>query len=300
MTTQQTHFFRRGILPAVATFSAVAVAALLVIFYPIGASAAEPPVGLGTAGSYSVLAGETVTNTGATTLAQSLGLHPGSAVADTGTLLVGGATNLANAAALQAKADLGAAYGNAAGRTPPILVNSELGSTQLTPGVYQVGGDASGDAQVTGTLTLNTQGDPDAVFIFQMARALNTAVDSSVVFLNGATCNVYWQVTSSATIGVRSAFVGTIMASTSVAMQTNATLAGRALARTGEVTLDTNVITQPVCPGATTTPTAPASTSSTAPGGSLPTSPGGGTGTSTGTTKPPKKPALPGLPQTGM
>jgi len=254
VSAERTHSLR-AILPGLAGFAAVAMAATLLIFNPTGASAAEAPVSLGTAGNFSVLAGSTVTNTGPTTLAQSLGVHPGTAATGFPPGQVGGETHLGDAVALQAKSDLTTAYNDAAGRTPFTSLPAELGGATLTPGVYRIGA-----AQVTGQLTLDSQGDPQAVFIFQIASTLITASNSSVVFINGASpCNVYWQVGSSATLGTDTAFVGNIMAQASVTMNTGATLEGRALARTAAVTLDTNVITEPLCitptPSPTVTPT---------------------------------------------
>jgi len=254
VAAERTHSLR-AILPGLAGFAAAAMAATLLIFNPTGAAAAEAPVGLGTAGNFSVLAGPTVTNTGPTTLAQSLGVHPGTTATGFPPGQVGGETHLGDAVALQAKNDLTTGYNDAAGRTPFTSLPAELGGTTLTPGVYRIGA-----AQVTGQLTLDSQGDPQAVFIFQIASTLITASNSSVVFINGASpCNVYWQVGSSATLGTDTAFVGNIMAQASVTMNTGATLEGRALARTAAVTLDTNVITEPLCitptPSPTVTPT---------------------------------------------
>jgi type VI secretion system secreted protein VgrG len=247
-----------------AGFAAVAAAATVLIYSPTAAVAAEAPVGLGTAGNFSVLAGSEVTNTGPTTMAQSLGVHPGSAASGFPPGVVGGETHLGDAVALQAKDDLTTAFNDAAGRTPFTNLPSELGGTTLIPGVYRIGA-----AQLTGQLTLNAQGNPQAVFIFQIDSTLVTASNSSVVFINGASpCNVYWKVGSSATIGTGTDFVGTIMALASIAMQTGATLEGRALAQTAAVTLDTNVITEAVCttPSPTTGPTAtPTATPTRAP-----------------------------------
>jgi LPXTG-motif cell wall-anchored protein len=245
-------------LGAVAASGAVVVAML--VFGSSSARAAEAPVGLGTAGNYSVLAGSTVTNTGASTLAQSLGVHPGAAASGFPPGHVAGETHLGDAVALQAKSDLTAAYNDAAGRTPFSNLASELGGTTLVPGVYRIGA-----AQLTGTLTLNAQGNGQAVFIFQVSSTLITASDSRVVFVNGASpCNVYWQVGSSATLGTGTAFVGNVMALASITMNTGATLHGRALARTAAVTLDDNVITRPVCVQPTTSPSASPTTSPTA------------------------------------
>jgi hypothetical protein len=151
---------------------------------------------------------------------------------------------VADGAALQAKNDLVAAYNSAAGRTPT-TVGTELGGHTFTAGVYST---QNGELGLTGVVTLDAQGDPNAVFIFQAASTLKTASGSSVVLANGSqACNVFWKVTSSATLGTSSAFAGNILALTSITLTTGATLVGRALAQTGAVTLDTNVITRAVC-----------------------------------------------------
>lgn len=160
----------------------------------------------------------------------------------------------------QAKLDLITAYDDAAGRTPFITVPTELGGTTLSEGVYR---STSGGLGITGTLTLDGQGNPDAVWIFQSDSTLITASGSQVELINGADpCNVFWQVTSSATLGTGSAFVGTVMALTSISATTSATVQGRLLARNGAVTLDTNTFVNDVCvvvptptPTATATPT---------------------------------------------
>lgn len=243
-----------GAAPAVAV-SVVAVLALgstLVVLDQLPAEAADPPVLLGSTETFSVLGGETVTNTGASFLGQSLGVHPGTAATGFPPGLVGSETHLGDAVALQAKSDLTTAYGDAAGRTPFVELPAELGGQTLTPGTYRLPA-----AQLTGTLTLDTLGDPAAVFVFQLTSGLTTATDSEVAFLDdAASCNVYWQIAESAAIGTRSDFVGTVMASTSISMDDGATLEGRALAQTGEVTLINNTITAPVCDAPTPTPTA--------------------------------------------
>ena len=161
----------------------------------------------------------------------------------------------ADAVALQAQADVTTAYNDAAGRATTATVTADLGGRTLVAGVY-----TGGALGLTGALTLDAQGDPNAVFVFQAASTLITASTSSVNLINGANpCNVYWQVGSSATLGTNSVFVGTVLALTSVAATTGATVQGRLLARNGEVTLDNNVITVPNCasaPPATTTTTA--------------------------------------------
>ena len=110
---------------------------------------------------------------------------------------------------------------------------------------------------MTGTLTLDAQGNADAVFIFKMVSTLTTASNSSVSVINGGTaCNVFWQVGSSATVGTTTQFAGNILALTSIALQNGANVSGRALARNGEVTMDTNNVTNLGCPGASASPTA--------------------------------------------
>jgi uncharacterized repeat protein (TIGR01451 family) len=189
------------------------------------------------------LAGTTITNTGPTTITGDVGLHPGSAFVDTGVTLIG-ARHIGDAVAEQAKVDLVTAYDDAAGRPVSSAVPVDLGGLTLGPGVYSSGGVLG----ITGTLTLDAQGDPDAVFIFQSTATLITASDSQVELINGARfCRVFWVVPSSATLGTDSQFVGHIFALTDIAAQTGATVEGQLLARNGQVTLDTNVITNEIC-----------------------------------------------------
>ncbi|MBI2756373.1 MAG: DUF3494 domain-containing protein [Chloroflexi bacterium] len=228
--------------------------------------------GLGTAATFAVLGGSTVTNTGPTTINGDLGVSPGTAI--TGFppgLLVAGTINAANAAAASAQTDTTTAYNSLAGQactttlTPPdITANQELGGRTLVAGVYCF----ATSAQLTGALTLDAAGDPTRVFIFRIGSTLTTATGSSVLLINGASpCNVFWQVGSSATIGTTTSFQGNILALTSITMNTGASLAGRALARNGAVTMDTNAITRAACglPLPTATPTtAPAVATSAA------------------------------------
>ena len=251
------------LLPA----SALAVAVAMAL--PSGpAFAAQSAVGLGTATPYAVLAGTTVTNTGPSTISGSVGVSPGAAVVGFPPGLVGnGSIHAADAEAMSAQDDLTTAYNDAAGRGPVIdETGQNLGGQTLTPGVYT----ASTSMDLTGTVTLDALGDPAAVFIFQAGSTLLTASSSRVALVGAAQpCNVFWQVGSSATIGTGSTFVGTVMALTSITLQTGATVQGRMLARNGAVTLDTNTFIRPACdltvpspaPTATSTPSASPSTS---------------------------------------
>jgi len=255
-----------------------AVAAMLVagslVAAPLAFSA-QAPVGLGTAGNFAVLAGSTVTNTGPSVISGSVGLDPGSAV--TGFppgIVLAGTTQVANGVALQAKDDLVTAYNDAAGRSSTATISGDLAGRTLTPGVYT----SASSLGLSGQLTLDAEGDPSAVFIFQAGSSLIVGSGSQVNLIGAAqACNVYWQVGSSATIGTSSAFVGNILALTSITMTTGATLQGSALARNGAVTLDTNTITRATC----ATPTGGGSGTS---GGSGGTSGGSSTTTTTGTT----------------
>ena len=231
------------------------LAALLGILLA-GTALAAASVNLGTAGSFAVLAGTTITNTGSTTITGDVGLHPGTAVTGFTTVTLAGAEHVADAVALQAKSDLVTAYNDAAAATPVSKVATELGGTTLKPGVY--GSDTLG---LTGTLTLDGEG----LYIFQAGSTLITAPNSSVALINGASaCDVYWQVGSSATLGTTTSFKGTIMALTSIALNTGATLQGRALARNGAVTMDHNTIDSSACAASSPSPTA-APTSSPTP-----------------------------------
>ena len=218
-------------LPMIALFAAALAAG--------PAAAATAPVALQTAQSFAVLAGQTVTNTGPSVIVGDLGVDPGTAVTGFPPGAVsGGAIHSHDAVALQAQSDVTTAYNDLAGRAcDHALTGQDLGGLTLTSGVYCF----TSSAQLTGALTLDAQGNDAAVFIFQIASTLTTASNSTVQMINGGkNCNVYWQVGSSATIGTTTTFVGNILALTSIALQTGANVAGRALARNGAVTLDTN------------------------------------------------------------
>jgi hypothetical protein len=206
------------------------------------------PTILGTADSFAVLGGQTVSNTGPSVIAGDLGVAPGSAVVGfpPGTVTPPGTIHAGDAVALQAQNDLTTAYNTIAGEArTATLTGQDLGGLTLTPGVYFF----ATSAQLTGTLTLDAQGNPDARFDFQIGSTLTTASNSSVRLINGADgCNVYWQVGSSATLGSDTEFEGNILALTSITLVTNAAIQdGRALARNGSVTLDTNNVTAGQC-----------------------------------------------------
>lgn len=221
----------------------LSIAALVVLMLPATALAATDP-GLRTAGNFAVLAGTTVTAAlpnGPSWISGSLGVSPGSAVTGFPPSVASGAMHKGDAVALKAQTDLVGAYTRAANAPCPPTNNFtgvNLGGKTLVPGVYC----QSTAPTLTGTLTLNGGG----VYIFQIGSTLITATGARISLIGGAQpCEVFWQVSSSAVLFPSTAFVGNIMALTSIAMQTQATLEGRALARNGAVTLDDNRIIQP-------------------------------------------------------
>jgi hypothetical protein len=212
-------------------------------------AAGQAPVNLGAAASFGVLAATTVTSTGATAVTGDLGLSPGTSVVGfppTGPGTLTGTQHINDTVAAQAQADLTVAYNDLAGRTGGAAVSGNIGGQTLTPGLYK---STSSLEISSGDLTLDAQGNASAIFIFQIASTLTTSTGLGVVLTGGADFrNVFWQVGSSATIGTGSHFKGTILAHTSITLNTGATLDGRALAQTGAVTLDTNPIVVPEFP----------------------------------------------------
>ncbi len=247
----------------------IASGAIALLLMASPAYAVGTTIDLGTAANYSVLGGQSVTNTGTSVLNRDVGVSPGSSITGFPPGIVNGDTHATDANASQAQSDLLVAYDDAAGQPQDGSIPDDLVGRTFTAGVYK----ASSSDGLTGTVTLDAQGDPDAVFIFQIGSTLITAPNSKVALVNGAqSCNVFWQVGSSATLDTNTTFVGTIMALTSVTVNNGSSVAGRALARNGSVTLDTNVFTTSACTGSTTPPGG--DTGSTTP-------PGGDTGSTT-------------------
>jgi hypothetical protein len=231
---------------------AIAISALIIGANSIAALASTAP-GLGTASTYAVLAGTTVTNTGNTVLSGNLGVSPGSACTGFPAPCTGGGPGVVNAgtihagdaAALQAQTDLTAAYGVAASSPCNSTSLAPWGGQTLTPGTYC----QTTSPTISGNLILSGNG----VFIFKSGSTLVTAPGATVSVINGAQpCNVFWQVSSSATLDTTTTFVGTIMALTSITINNGATIQGRALARNGQVSLINDHITAPTsCAAAT-------------------------------------------------
>jgi hypothetical protein len=210
-------------------------------FTTAGTAAGQAPVVLGSATTFAVLGGSTITNTGLSTVNGDLGLSPGTAVTGFPPGVVNGTTHVADPVAAQAQLDLTAAYNDAAGRTTgAITVAGDLGGQTLIPGLYK----STSTLDITSAdLTLDAQGDANAVFIFQLGSALTTTTGRSVILTGGAkAANVFWQVGSSATLGTNTVFKGNILALASITAASGAVVDGRLLARTAAVTLNANAV----------------------------------------------------------
>ncbi len=244
-------------------------------FAAVPAAAQAAPVDLATAGPFVALAGSTVTNTGPSVLNGDLGVAPGTALVGFGLpAVVNGATHDNDAVAAQAQADLTTAYDAAAGQ--PVLpandlTGTDLGNRTLKAGAYRY----TSSAQLTGPLTLDAEGDPNAQFVFEISSSLTTASASSVVLLNGASpCNVFWQVGSSATLGSATEFAGNVMALTSISLNDAVHVRGRMLARNGQLSLINDVLDASMC-GTSTSAPSPTPTSGTTSTGSSTSGPSG-------------------------
>lgn len=272
--SSQTHL-RRG-------FGGIVLAAALALT-ALPALAQAAPVNLATASPFVVLGGSGVTNTGASVLNGDLGVSPGTSLPGFGEAVVNGVIHNNDEVAANAQLDVTNAYNVAAG-TPVLPANDlsgeNLGNRTLTAGAYRY----TSSAQLTGALTLDAQGNPNAQFVFEITAELTTAPASSVILVNGASpCNVYWQVGSSATLDTTTAFQGNLIALSDVSLNNGASVLGRVFARNGQITLIDNVLTRPLC--ATESSTTPTPTPTPI---STPTTPGAGAPVATTVSAAPK------------
>lgn len=199
-------------------------------------------VSLAGSSDIAILAGSSITNTGATTITGDLALSPGSSVGGFPPGILTGTQHINDATATQAKLDLTAAYNDAAGRTSTDIVtlSGNIGGLTLTPGLYKSTSSLSISSK---DLTFDAQGDANAVFIIQIASTLTTTSGRKVILKGGALAsNIFWQVGSSATFGTTSEFKGTVLAMQSITFNTGATLDGKAWASTGAVVMAGNTI----------------------------------------------------------
>ena len=242
--------FLRGLVSR-ARAVAVAVVVAVLVMPTIGLAAVTKPP-LGTAGNYALVANTTITNTGVTLINGNLALVGPSATGfGPGVGVVTGRSDIGNAAADRAAADVLTAHHAATAATPVTEMAGDLGGLTLFPGVYHIGAGATIGAGET--LTLNGQGQSNPVFIFQIGSTLTTGTAARVRLTNRAAgCSVFWAVGSSATLGTGTSLQGNLMALVSITMTTGATIGvgggrngGRAFAQNGAITLDTNQIMAP-------------------------------------------------------
>jgi hypothetical protein len=227
-------------------FPQVVMLALTMLFLHSGADAAIMAVNLDSASGFAVLAGAGITVAApvdSSTITGDIGTFPTTTITGLGNLILNGVNHAGDATTQQAKDDLDLAYSDAAGRTAThtYAPSYDLGGRTLTSGVYN---DPSSFAiSVTGDLTLDGGGDPNAVWIFQAGSTLTTASGSQVILTNGAQAsNIFWQVGTAVTLGTGSKFSGTILAMDAITLTTGATVDGRALSKIGAVTLDQTTI----------------------------------------------------------
>jgi len=242
MLTMNTTFLLIAIQNAAKQIFTGLAFALALMFLPQNATASILVVDLGTASTFAVLAGSGVTNAGATTITGDVGSSPTATTAGFGTVTLNGTNHGGDAVTVAAKNDLATAYNDAVSRTPTTIEGAifDLGGLTLTSGVYN---DPSSFG-LTGNLTLDAQGDPNAVWIFQAGSTLITTANSMVTLVGGAqAANVFWQVGSSASLGANTAFVGNMLVFTSVTIATGSSVNGSVLAENGAVALTASSIT---------------------------------------------------------
>jgi Ice-binding-like len=202
-------------------------------------------VDLGSAGNFGVLAGSAITFGGATTtITGDIGSSPTPAITGLANLILDGANHYGDAITVQAKSDLATAYSAAAALTPSTYYGAafDLGGLTLASGVY----NGSSSLAITGDLTLDAKGNSDATWVFQANSTLNATSGSNIILVNGARAeNIVWQVGSSATLNTDAFFTGTILALTSITLDTGATVLGRVLAQNGAVTFNGNTVMVP-------------------------------------------------------
>jgi uncharacterized repeat protein (TIGR01451 family) len=233
----------RHILSPSVSLTGLVLAALLLLLPLTHVSAATAP-SLGAAASFAVLGGSTVTNTGSSVIIGDVGLWPGTSITGfpPGIVVPPGTIHATDVAASNAQGAVTTAY-NALVSQPcdfGPFGPTDLAGANLVPGVYCY----SSTVGLTGVLTLN--GLATDVWVFKIGSALTTGPGSSVVG-TGGDCNIFWQVTSSATLDTTTSFKGNIIALESISLNNGASDSGRLLARNGAVTLINNKVDATAC-----------------------------------------------------
>ncbi len=232
----------------------VVTIAIVCVLGVAGVMRAATVVNLLTANNFAILAGSGITNTGATTITGDIGTFPTTTQTGFGTISLTGTNHFGDAVTQQAKTDLVTAYNSALGQSVDVfgVVSADLGGQTLNPGVYEDNGAPNSLSIANGaTLTLDGGGNPNAIFVLKSASTLVTGVNSTVALIGSAqACNVFWQVGSSATLGVGSTFVGNILAFSSITDNGGSTINGRLLARNAAVTLNNTTVIRSTCSGA--------------------------------------------------
>ena len=244
---------------SIAVVATIGLAATgLMISLAGGSQAAVTPITLGTADNFAVLAGAGITNTGTTTISGDIGTFPTTTIVGFSSIVLTGTNHAGDGTTQGAKTDLLTAYNAAVAESPTTTVSGDLGGRTLVAGAYS----SQSSLGLTGTLTLDGAGNAGSIFVFQAGSTLTTASASNIVLINGAqSCNVFWQMGSSVTLGTNSTIRGSILAQQSITATTGVIVDGRLLASNGAVTLDTNSVVKPKCavpvpvPTATVTPT---------------------------------------------
>jgi hypothetical protein len=277
MQDQRRKFFR--------TVTAVAAVGLtatgLMLSLAGGSQAAVVPISLGSADGFAVLAGAGITNTGPSVITGDIGTFPTTTIVGFSSITQSGTNHAGDAVTQGTKDALVTAYNAAVAEGPTSPIAGDLGGQTLAAGVY----NSSTSLGLTGTLTLDGANNSSSIFVFQAGSTLTTASASNIALINGAqSCNVFWQMGSSVTLGTNSTFRGTVLAMQSITATTGATVDGRLLARNGAVTLDSNHITRPTCATPTPTPTATATPTPTPTPVQVTKTPTGSVGTGDGST----------------
>ncbi len=227
------------------------LAADFVWMFTTAAAPCPGPIVIGSPGcGFGILAGSTVTNTSTvpapTNVSGDVGVWAGSAIVGFPPGLLTGMLHAGDAVAQAAQGQLTTAYNTAAGKPVGTHLPPDIGGQTLAPGVYTT--VAQPTLGITGDLTLDAGGDPNAVWIFQISSTLTTAAGKVTLINGGQPKNVFWAVGSSATLGTGTTMAGNIMAQASITLNTGVTLNGRALARIGAVTLISDTVNVPTCP----------------------------------------------------